>query len=219
MGTRGAFTGDGQHVVYVAGGAVSLAASTGGTPTPLLAAAGYQGILALSPDDKWVLAGKTTAMDGVGDTLSDLFLGSITAAGAATAVASMPTAALFGDPFTADSSHLVYTASVTNGTGTLTSVPTAGGSPVSLGSSIWTNSSSTAAKVVFSTNFTQGGGGGGNGEADLEAVDTSAAAPAPTLLVTQADAFFYLDAAKSKVVYSWSYLPDSTAGVWVLPLP
>jgi len=218
QGTTGLFTNDGKHVVYVVGGAVNLVASTGGSPTPLLAAGGYSGIGGISPDNNWLLAYKTTTQDMLGDTLSDLYLASATKSSSPTTLASSATAALFGDAFTADSSHAVYTASVTSGTGTLTSAATSGGTPAALGSTIWINTASTGAKVVFNTNYVSGGGGGSNGQADIVWADTSASTPA-SLLVTQADAIYYLDQAKDKVVYSWSYLTDGTAGIWVTPLP
>ncbi len=105
-----------------------------------------------------------------------------------------------------------------NGNGNFTAAAISGGMPVTLGMTGSYNLSATAAKVVFNVNFNASGGGGGFGAADLQSVDLSAATPAPTLLVSQADGLFFLDQAKDKVVYSWSYLSNSQAGVWVLPL-
>lgn len=218
QGALGAFTSDGMHLIYTVGGAVNLASIAGGTPTPLVAAGGYTGIAAVSPDNNWLLAFKTTSQDNMGDTLLDLYLASASKSSTPTTLASTATAALFGDPFTADSTHAVFTASVNAGSGTLTSVATSGGSPATLGSSIWINNSTTAAKVVFNANYMSGGGGGGNGQADIMTVDASTTTAA-ALLVTQADANYFLDKAKDKVVYSWSYLQDGTAGIWVTPLP
>jgi hypothetical protein len=219
-GTTGLYTSDGMHVVYATtGGAINLAAVTGGTPTPLVAAGGYAGVLGLSPDNNWLLTYKSATQDNAGDNLSDLYLASATTAGAATTLSSTVTASLFGDPFTTDSSHAIYSAAIQNGSGTLTAMKTAAGStPTTLAMLDWTNSSAAGAQVVFNTNDTQPAGcGGPGGTADLESVDTSTTTPAK-VLVNQADTAFFLDKAKDKVVYSWSYLQNSSAGIWVLPL-
>jgi hypothetical protein len=219
--TTGVYTSDGQHVVYAtSGGAINVAAITGGTPTTLVAAGGYAGVLALSPDNNWLLAYKSAMQDSVGDNLSDLYLASATTPGATTTISSTVTASLFGDAFTTDSSHAIYSAAISNGSGTLTALKTAAGStPSTLAMVDWTNASATGAKVVFNANDTQPAGcGGPGGTADLGSVDTSATTPA-TILVSQADTNFFLTKAKDKVVYSWSYLTNSTAGVWVLPVP
>jgi len=218
-GAAGVYTSDGQHVVYVtSGGAINLASVTGGTPTPLLTAAGYAGVAGLSPDNSWLLTYKTATQDMSGDTLSDLYLASATAAGSPTTIASSPTASLFGDPFTTDSSRVIYSADIQNGAGTLTALSTAAGStPATLAMNDWINLSAAGAKVVYNANYTQVCGGPG-GTADLSSVDTSKTSPA-TVLVSQADTPFFLSKAKDKVVYSWSYLTNSSAGIWVVPLP
>ena len=224
-GTAGGFTNDGMHVVYAtSGGAINLAAITGGTPTTLLTAPstgpGYQGVAAVSPDNSHFLAYKSAAYDmNSGDFLSDLYLASATTAGTATALVSDPTAALLGDVFTTDSSHATYMAAEASGAGNFTSAAISGGTPVAVGMNNSLNLSTSAAKALFNANLNSSGGTGGFGAADMMSVDLSAATPAPTLLVSQADAYFYLDQAKDKVAYSWSYLANSQAGIWVLPVP
>jgi hypothetical protein len=219
-GTAGSFTNDGAHVVYAtSGGAINLAAVTGGTPTTLLAAAGYQGVAAVSPDNSHLLAFKSIEQDMSGDVLSDLYLGSATAAGSATSLVSQPTAGLLGDVFTTDSTHVTYMAALASGAGNFTAAAISGGTPVTVGMNNSLNLSTSAAKALFNANLNSSGGTGGFGAADMMSVDLSAATPAPTLLVSQADAYFYLDQAKDKVAYSWSYLANSQAGIWVLPVP
>lgn len=217
MGTPGSFTSDGQHVVYTTmGGAINLGAITGAAPTPLVATGGYEGIYGLSPDNNWLLAFTTLMQDSAGDYVSDLYLASASSAGSATTLASSASASLFGDLFTADSTHAMFDNSVSNGSGTLTAAAIMGGSRATLGPLSVLNLSATGGKIVFNTNDTPCGGS--SGAADLEVVDTSSSTT-PTLLVTQADAYFFLDSAKQNIVYSWSYLPNASAGIWVLPIP
>jgi hypothetical protein len=220
-GISGGFTNDGQHVLYAtSGGAINLAAITGGTPTPLLAAASYQGVAAVSPDNSHFLAYKSITEDQYGDILSDLYLASATASGSATTLVSSASAGLLGDVFTTDSTYATYMAALSSGAGNFTAAAISGGTPVTVGMSNSLNLSTSAAKALFNANLNMSGGTGGFGAADIMSIDLSAAtAAAPKLLVSQADAYFYLDQAKDKVVYSWSDLANSQAGVWVVPVP
>jgi hypothetical protein len=222
-GLGGLFTSDGLNLVYVTtGGAIKVAAVSGtGTPTTLQAS-GFAGLYSLSPDDKWLTAYKQLVTDQTtGLQTSDFYLASATAAGTATALSSATTGAVYGSTFTADSSHVLWTANIDvakGPVGDFMAAPVTGGTPAKLGSALWIDTSTTGTKVVFNDNWVGSGGGGGAGVADIKSVDTSQTAPA-TLLTTGADAFYYLSSAKDKVVYSWSYLPsDSRDGLWVTPL-
>jgi hypothetical protein len=229
-GTGGTFTSDGSRVVYATSAGDVAVASTGATPAPkTLIVGGFGGVLALSPDNNWLLAYKTQATDpNTGGPLADLYLASTTPAteppGVATTLSSAASAGLFGVPFTADSSHVLFAENVIVGSGTnlsdgtrsFTVAPTSGGVPVAKGAVNWLYVPTTTSKVLFNANYTTEAQGQG-GSADLLYFDTAAAA-SPKLIATQADAFFYVTAAKDKVVYSWSYLPDSLAGIWVYPL-
>jgi hypothetical protein len=218
-GLGGIFTSDGKSVVYVtSAGAINLAPAAGGTPTTLLAT-GFKGLYGLSPDDKWLLAYKQVVTDQqTGAQTSDIYLASATAPSTATALVSSTNAAIYGDSFTADSSHALYTANVSGAVGDFMAAAVSGGTPVKLGSTEWINIASTGAKTTFNVNWVSGGQSG-QGTADIESVDTSGSA-APTLLVSQADAFYFMTAAKDKIVYSWSYVSgDTRDGIWVLPAP
>ncbi|MGH7296660.1 MAG: hypothetical protein ACRELB_17105, partial [Polyangiaceae bacterium] len=217
-GTTGAFTSDGNHVIYLTtGGGISTAATTGSpSPTTLVASGGFTGLLGLSPNDAYVLVYKSQTTTAAGDTVNDEYVASTTTPGNATALSAGVTSALYGDPFTADSTHVMYDQNVSGGTGDFTTQAVSGTAAATQGPTNWIWSSTSAGKALFNANYAQGGNQGGT--ADLLAVDT-AGSGAPTLLVTQADAFYYLTAAKDKVVYSWSYLPNSWSGIWVLPVP
>ena len=222
-GTAGLFTSDGNHIVYVtSGGDIASAPSAGGTaPTVLVTGGAFTGLLGLSPNDAYVLAYKTLTATAGGDVLNDEYVASATTPGNATALSAGVTTAIYGDPFTADSTHVMYDQNVSGGTGDFDTQAVTGGTAADDGPTNWIWSSTTGSKAIFNLNWAAGGNqtiNGQAGTADLMAVDTAGSA-APTLLVTQADAYFFLTAAKDKVVYSWSYLPNSMSGIWVLPTP
>jgi len=98
------------------------------------------------------------------------------------------------------------------------SMPTAGGTATTLGMNVWFGLATTGTKVVFNDNYVAGGGGGAGGQGDLEAADTATSA-APKVLASLADANFYLNKAKDKIVYGWSAQTSDSAGVWVIPAP
>jgi hypothetical protein len=211
-GTAGTFTGDGSKVVYVtSAGALMVAPAAGGTPT-MLASGGFQGIIALSPDDKWALVYKQiNAQSGT----TDMYLASTSTPGTPTALVSTTGGTLYGDPFTTDSSHALYFQNIVMNVGDFMAAPTAGGMPAKLGSKVWINLATSGTKVLYNDNYAAGAMGA-TGTADIELADT-AQAGAPKLLVTQADANFFLTSAKDTVVYSWSQVTDSRAGIWAQP--
>jgi hypothetical protein len=209
-GGVGMFTSDGLSVIYTTP-ANALKRSTIATPTPTtLAPTGFAGIRAKSPDDKWVLG---YSMLASGD-LSDLFLTSASAPGTPTTLSPGVTAGLFqSDGFTADSSRAIYYTDIANGVGNFFSVPSAGGTPTAVATNVWLHYAALAAKVVFNDNYDESTSTG-----DIRVVDTSQSS-APTLLVSLADDTFYIAGSKDKVVYTWSYIPGTMAGLWVTPIP
>jgi hypothetical protein len=208
-GAIGLFTPDGSAVVYTTSAKALRRASLGASPaTTTLVANGFSEVLAISPDGSWVLGDQSRA----GQT-SDMFLASTSAAGSATALSSATTAALFGDAFTADSSRALFYTNVSKGVGTFNAQATSGGAPTALGSNVWENYAATGTKVVFNQNYDRT-----NQLADIAVADVASTAPA-TVLVTQADAYFFLSPARDKVVYSWSDQPGGQEGVWVAPVP
>jgi hypothetical protein len=210
-GAAGLFTSDGMNVVYTTG-AGALKRSPVATPAPItLVASGLANLSALSPDNGWVIGTNTTSATS---SNTDLFLASASTAGKTTALAMTPTGSLPPRPFTADSSQAIYYTAYDLNAGTLNAAPTKGGTPATLGSGVFLTYPTKGTKVVFGQNWTANMS---TGTVDILGVDTAAASPA--VLVSQADGYFYLSADSTKVVYSWSVTPGSSAGVWVLPAP
>jgi hypothetical protein len=210
-GGTGAFTSDSLSVIYTTP-ANALKRSTVASPNPTtLAATGFAGIRATSPDDKWILG--YTTIDTRND-VSDLFLTSATAAAAPTTLSTATTAGLFGfEGFTDDSSHATYYTDIANGVGIFKSITSAGGTPITLGSNVWLHHAAKGSKVAFSDNYSDV-----DNSADIHVADTSQSGP-PALVVSLADADFYVAGSKDKVVYAWKYLSGSMAGLWVTALP
>jgi hypothetical protein len=213
-GGVGMFTSDGLSVIYTTTASalkrVSLSA-----PTPVtLAASGIAGVRAKSGDDKWILG--YTMIDTRQD-LSDLYLASTTTPGAPTTLSTAMTAGLFtSDGFTTDSSHAIYYTDidVTGGVGTFYAVPTSGGTPVTISTNVWIHHAALGAKVVFNDNYSQS-----LNASDIRVVDTSQSAATPKLVVSLADPDYFLSGTKDKVVYTWSYLTSSMAGLWATVIP
>ncbi len=215
----GVFTSDGSHFLYTTDvQALNLAPivfppGTASPPLQLAAPGTFGDIDAVSGDGNW-LVGPLNVDPNSGDT--DLFLASATKPGTPIALSSATSAGFNGDLFTADSSHVIYLTAIAQGVGTLNAAPVAGptSNPTALGTNALQSLATTGAQVVFSANFNSTANTD-NGAADLFAVDTSTMA-APTLLVTQADPIFALNAEKTLVVYTWSYAPGANAGLWTL---
>jgi hypothetical protein len=213
----GVLSSDGSHLAYTTTGQALDYASTSTPPSPLqLSPAGtFSDAITLSPDGNWVI-GINQVDQSSG--LTDLYLASTTAAdggaiGLETTTASYP---LEGQLFTTDSSHVVYFTGLSQSGGTLNArALTAGATATVLGSSAVTDLATAGAKIVFNGNAI----GTNNGNyADLSGVDTSQTA-APALLVSAADPQFLLNNEKTVIVYTWSYLAGSSAGLWTLPAP
>jgi hypothetical protein len=194
--------------------ATALKRSTVASPSPItLAATGFAGLRAKSPDEKWLL-GYTTLNVATDLSPTDLYLTSATVAGTPTTLSAMPTAGLFGsDGFTADSSHAIYYTDIANGVGTFYAIAPSGGTPVTVATNVWLHYAATGSKVVFNDNYDEG-----TSAADIRVADTALTAPS-TLVVSLADADFFVAGTKDKVVYTWKYLAGSMAGLWVKSIP
>jgi hypothetical protein len=212
-------TNDGTGVIYTTtANALERATTTAPvTMTQLGAPQKFNDVFGLSSDQKWLIG---TSGQDANSGAADLYLASATAAGASVTLSSTQTAGAGNgsDLFTTDSTAALFFTSFSfqggGGTGTLTAQKVSGGAPTVLGQNSIFALGTSAAKVVFNENFNQQTFG-----ADLYGVDTSAATPAPTLLVTQADPSFYLNAEKTTIIYTWSYDTSASAGLWTLAAP
>ena len=208
----GALTKDGSHVVYpTPATALERAPTTApAAPTQLDAARKFGDVLGFSPDENWAIGALTAGAQGQ----SDLYLASATTAGSAITLSAASTSQLFGDAFTVDSSHALFYTAIKQGAGTLNALAvTGGGAPTVLGTAVWEDFATSGAKVIYNDNYNRT-----TGSADLRSVDTSTTAT-PALVVTQADGNFFLNTAKSTLIYTWSYQTGASAGLWTLPAP
>jgi hypothetical protein len=211
-GGFGMFTNDSLSVIYTTP-SNALKRSTIASPNPTtLAASGIAGFRTKSADDKWVLG--YTMIDTRAD-LSDLYLASATMTATPTTLNTDMTAGLFGsDGFTADSSLAIYYTNIASGVGTFFTVATsAGATPVELGKNVWLHYAATGSKVAFNDNYDDA-----TMAADIRIANTAQSGP-PTLLVSLADADFFIAGSKDKVVYTWKYLSGAMAGLWVTAVP
>lgn len=198
---EGKLLSDGSGVVYWTNAGALRHSTVIGTPAKTtLVASGVKSLYGLSPDDKWVLYGKTD---------DDRNISSTTVAG------SPPTPLLTtgtlpaGSDFTADSSRALFIGSLSSVTGlgafksraiTDSVIATHGSTEV------WTKWATTGTRVVFNDKTDKG-------TSDIKVVDT-AKSDAPTLVVAGAHSEMFLDPSKGKVVYT---LPSG--GVWVAAIP
>jgi hypothetical protein len=209
-GTAGVFTKDGKSVLYTTSTSALKRLRIGSAPPIVLVASGLSVIRALSPDDNWVLASNKTM-----GNYHDLYVASAMAPGMATALATMPTSALFGDAFTADSAYaLFFTNVMSDGTGDFYAGASTG-APTKVTANAWQEYATTGSGGLVNDNYNASGGTSGNGIADIEAFDATNPTVLKTL-VTAADADFYPTAARDAIVYSWTCAPSASAGLWVL---
>lgn len=217
-GVSGMFNHAGTSVIYQdASGNVWTSPVAAAAPAELVGASVAQ-TLALSSDDKWLEVAENFSH---GNT--DMYLVSTTASGAdggnaLTTLDGMTDGANFGDAFTADNSHaLFFTGINSNATGSYMSLglpPSGAAKAITMTG--WVGYATSAAKVVYSDNWSMAGAF--EGHADIHAVDLSGTA-APTTLVSAADASFYVTADKSKVVYSWHGCPGAAEGIYSIAAP
>ncbi len=215
-GKTGIFTKDGAYVVYVTS-AMALKRSSLASPAPeSLVSGGLGGVFGLSPDENWVLGFAAQANRG---QTSDLFVASAATAGTTRRLSAWADSAIFGDAFTADSSHVLYfdNISSTGAGGDFYVANVSGGARTMVASNAWIAAATTGSKVLLSANCATCSDST-TGPADLVALDAQNPARLVTL-VSQAYASFYLTADRDRVVYSWTCTPDRAAGVYVLPVP
>jgi hypothetical protein len=216
-GMSASLTGDGQSVVYVArDGAIKRSPIASPSPTTLVAPSGFQTLSAVSPDGGWVLASK---MSDPNTGNSDIYLASATTAGPATTILATPTGAFYGSAFTADSSRVLYVDRTANGAGLYHAAPTTGAGAVQIATDVWIGFATTASRVVFNAGFVPQVGLQGQGIADIDSIDLSASAPAPTLLVNQADPGLFFTSAGDRVVYSTTFCATGSQGIWIMATP
>jgi hypothetical protein len=216
-GITGLFTHDGVDVVYsTASAELLLATPDAGSLT--LASSGFPNPLALSPDNAWalgtVLSPPVSATSG--DYSADLYFASATAPGATSTLSR--TANVNDVGFTLDASQVVFLSDTSSlGLSNLhVNAVSGGGSQTYPG--VWSFLTVTGSKLAFNDDYRPTGGVGVNGTADIEWLDT-ASSEAPSLLVSQADASFFVTADGKTLVYSWSYLSGHQAGIWTVALP
>jgi hypothetical protein len=213
----GIFSRDGQSFFYPTTSdalrRVSVAAPS--TPTTLVGSGSFSDVFTLSPDGSWILGCLTwqyTPVPAPGP-FPDLYLASATTPGAATALDPTPGSAMGGGIFTADSSHVVYQSDfVTN----IASGPlmvralTPGAAESTLAQGVSGVQATTGAKILFARNDDYP-------TFDLLGVDTSQSAP-PAVAVSVVSGFA-LNAAKTTIVYAWTYQTGKYAGLWAMPAP
>jgi hypothetical protein len=214
LGGTGVLVANGQSAIYgTSTNALRRSAVISPSPTTLVPS-GVGGLYSVSPDEKFVLF--YDKLDPV-HLVSDMFLSSATTPGAPLTLSATETAGVFGDPFTSDSSHVLYFTEVdtTSQIGTLNTLALGDRAPkvVSRDASVvW---AATGAKIVFSDHYAWTGS---RGHADVRTVDTSKSAP-PRLIVNQADSEIFLSPALDQVVYTWSLDDGPRAGIYVATIP
>jgi hypothetical protein len=217
-GAEGTFTSDGAGVVYTTQSGALERFALGPSTVTELAASGFPALLSLSPDGNWAVGTVQSppTNPATQQISTDLYFASASSPGSVQTLST--TANVSPSPsFTADSSHLVFVSDTSSlDTSTLHVVPASGSGTAFPG--VWSFDIAGGGHIVFNDDYRSIGGVGANGTADIEWLDTMQSA-APTLLVSQADATFFLTADQKTLVYSWSYQSGQPAGVWALALP
>ncbi len=214
----GLFTGDGSAVVFhTATGGLGRLAVTGGMPV-VLQGAGAQALDQLSPDGKWMLYHSKLDQQ---TAFTDLLLAPADAAGTAITLESGTDAAsggLYGDPFTADSSHALYFTNIDpdNFFGDYFARATDNGaSAMQLSSKVWIGYAGLGATAVYNDNWAASGAS--DGLADIHAVDVTKPSTA-TVIATRAGADILVSVDKKKVFFTWAADPKR-AGLYSATLP
>ncbi|CAN5203129.1 hypothetical protein BH09MYX1_BH09MYX1_37890 [soil metagenome] len=180
---------------------------------------GYIDLKRISPDDKWLLASKTyDATLG----LTDLQLLSTAPNSTATPLVTTPTAALLKDSFTKDNSRVFVGANNQRAPvgyfGDVAVVPLSAPAttPLTISKTAWDGYATKGSTIIYDDGY----------DlvfpdlplADIQVIDL-ANAQTRTKLVSKADADFFLDDARTKAVYTWTYCADGRAGLYVVDLP
>ena len=148
---------------------------------------------------------------------TDLFLASATTAATAKSLVAGTTALSVGDVFTTDSTHALYE-DQSGAVPTLNAYAVGGTGPTVLGQNpLLVVGTGTSSSVVLFTNnaFPSATLSNGLGTADIYSVDT-AGTTAAALVVSQANANFYLTAARDKIAYVWDVQAGPKAGLYVV---
>jgi hypothetical protein len=226
-GVGGTFTSNGSAVVYTSIATALLSSPATAAQPTMLVPSGFPNLIGLSPDNSWALGTVATAgFLGPGEGV-DLYLASATALGPAQTLSMTANLGGYGygvtggqgaPVFTADSSHVLFGTDPTlTGLATLQFASPSGSSgPTFAG--VWSFLPTTAGQVLFDDDYDPAGGVGANGSADIQWLDTNGSA-ASKVLVSQADANFFVTPDQTTLVYSWSYLSGKGGGVWTLRLP
>lgn len=211
-GGTGVFADD-KTVLY--GASDSLRRSDVKAPAPTtLVSGGVGGLYGVSPDGKYVIYYKN--MDYT-HLVSDMYLTSATTAGAPMTLSSTQTAGVFGNAFTTDASHLLYSTEVNSEmqTSTLNALTLGTDKSAVLAKDVWVTWAGTGSKVVFSDHYAWTGD---RGHADVRVVDTAKGGE-PILIVNQADAEIMLSPGLDQIVYTWSLEDSPRAGLYVATIP
>jgi hypothetical protein len=218
-GVSGLFTSDGTSVVYVTGGGALSRVDLGSMAKTPLVPSEFPALLALSPDGTWA-TGTVTAPpsnEATQQISADLYLASAASPGTAQTVSTTANTAVV-PAFTVDSSHALFVTDTSSGGLSNLQVHGVGDGTTRTFPGVWTFFQAEAGRVVFNDDYRPTGGVGSSGTADIEWLDTTQAAP-PKVLVSQADANFFVTPDGATLVYSWSYASGHPAGIWTLPLP
>ena len=186
-------------------------------PSPVqLVKTGAKFILGHSPDDNWTLYASTVDANG---TTTDLYAVSKSMPLKPTQLDAKTDGVIggiFGDPFTADSTHAlpVVNVDINNLIGTLLSQSMASGIATTQATNTWYARAATGSKIAFNDNFVAGTTGGGTG--DLKSVDTAGGAPA--VISAGADLTWSLAPSKTSVVYT-THAATPGPGLYASPIP
>ncbi len=204
-------------VIHNANGAIYRSPTS--SPAVSFISAGYINVQALSPDDKWLIVNKAVDPD-LG--LYDLHLLSTAPNSTPTTLVAKPTSAFLNDWFTADMSRVIFGANnkvaPVGFYGDFAAVPlSAPATPaLTVTTTAWSGYATKGTKVVYNDGYdlvfpslpTS----------DIQVVDL-ASPTARTKLVSHADANFYVNADRTKAIYSWTYCADQRSGLYVVDLP
>lgn len=180
---------------------------------------GYISFQGLSPDDKWILASKNE--DPVLG-LSDLHIVSSAPNSTSTPLVATTTAGFFKDSFTKDNSRVIFGANNKPAPyqffGDFAAVPLSApaSKALTISTTAWDGYATKGSTVVFDDGY----------DivfpalplADIQVIDL-ANPTTRTKLVSKADANFFVNADRTKAIYTWTYCADPRAGLYVVDLP
>jgi hypothetical protein len=207
----GALAPDGSAVLFANGGVLARAPAGGG-PISTVIPGGVLGIRGFSPDAQHVTYFTAeSALHGY----TNLLLGSAVASGPAVTLLKTTDGALFGDPFTVDSSRALYVTGANDAlVGTLRSRPVDGGDEVTHAEGVWSQRAYAGTRIVYANQYVPVPDR--PGLVELHTVDTAGGLPAA--VARPAGATYVLTAARDRVVFTFDDGSDRR-GLYVAPLP